>query len=70
MKEKDFTGWFRNCNTHYLFFDGASKSNPGTIGAGGIICNGNGDMLIEYEWGLGSVSNNRAEALALFQGLL
>ena len=39
-------------------------------GAGGIICNGNGDVLIEYEWGLGNLSNNRAEALALYQGLL
>ena len=70
MKKKEFTGWLKNNNTHYLFFDDASKSNPGSAGAGGIICNGNGDVLTEFEWGLGSVSNNRAEALALFQGLL
>ena len=55
---------------HYVFFDGASKSNPGMAGAGGLICNGNGDALLDYEWGLGSLSNNTAEALALYQGLI
>ena len=70
MKEEEIARWLRNCNTHYLFFDGASKSNPGMAGAGGIICNGNGDVLIDYEWGLGTISNNRAKSLALYQGLL
>ena len=40
------------------------------VGAGGIIYNGNGDVLIEYEWGLGTLTNNRVEALDLYQGLL
>ena len=70
MKEEEFASWLRKCNIHYLFFDGASKSNPGRVGAGGFICNGNGVLLSEYEWGLGSASNNRAEAFALFQGML
>jgi len=70
MKDEEFARWLRNSNTHYLFFDGASKSNPGMAGAGGLICNGNGDVLTEYEWGLGHASNNRAEAFALLQGLL
>ena len=39
-------------------------------GAGGFICNGNGDVLTDYEWGLGYASNNRAEAFTLLQGFL
>ena len=39
-------------------------------GAGRIICNANGDIIISYEWGLGNLSNNRAEALTLYQGLI
>lgn len=70
MKDEEFVRWLRNNNTHYLFFDGASKSNPGMAGAGGLIWNGNGDVLNEYEWGLGHASNNRAEAFSLLQGLL
>lgn len=70
MKYEEFARWLKKNNNHYLFFDGASKSNPGMAGAGGLICNGNGDVLIEYEWGLGHASNNRAEAFALLQGLL
>ena len=70
MKDEDFSLWLRNCNTHYLFFDGASKYNPGMAEAGGIICNANADIITAYEWGLGNLSNNRTEVLALYQGLL
>ena len=52
-----------------MFFDGASKSNPGQAGAGGLICNANGETILQFEWGLGELSNNRAEGLALYQGL-
>lgn len=51
MKDEEFSLWLRNCNTHYLFFDGASKYNLGMAGVGGIICNGNGDIITSYEWG-------------------
>ena len=70
MKAEEFSIWLRNCNTHYLFFDGASKFNPGMARVGGIICNANGDIKSAYEWGLGPLSNNRVEALALYQGLI
>lgn len=40
------------------------------VGARGIICNTNGDIITAYEWGLRNLSNNRAEVLALYQGLL
>ena len=35
-----------------------------------MILNENGETVLSYEWGLGHISNNRAEALALYQGLL
>lgn len=69
LKEEEFALWLSNCNRYYLFFDGASKSNPGLAGAGGLICNANGEPILHFEWGLGELSNNRAEGLALFQGL-
>lgn len=69
LKEEEFANWLQNCNNYYLFFDGASKSNPGIVGAGGLILNANGECVLYYEWGLGNLSNNRAKALALYQGL-
>eukprot|EP00253_Pinus_taeda_P011184 PITA_11184 len=69
-KQEDFSSWLRSSNSHSLFFDGASKSNPGAVGAGGIIFSPSGDPLVSFKWKLGTLSNNRAEALALYQGIL
>eukprot|EP00253_Pinus_taeda_P031705 PITA_31705 len=69
FKEKEFSLWLSNCKKFYMFFDGASKSNPGLAGAGGLICNANGETILQFEWGLGELSNNRREGLALYQGL-
>jgi len=66
LKEEEFANWLQKCNNYYLFFDRASKSNPGIAGAGGLILNANGECVLYYEWGLGNLSNNRAEALALY----
>ena len=52
-----------------LFFDGASKGNPGEAGGGGVIFGPNGNLNLTYSWNLGIDSNNMAEALALWQGL-
>ena len=52
-----------------LFFDGASKGNPGQAGGGGIIFEPSGNPHLSYAWGLGHTSNNQAEYLALWQGL-
>lgn len=68
LKEEEFASWLQKCNCFYLFFDGASKSNPSMAGAGGVIYNANGECVLFYKWGLGNISNNREEALALFQG--
>jgi len=70
LKEEEFANWLQKCNSYYPFFDGASKSNPGIAGAGGLISNAKGECILYYEWGLGNISNNRAEALVLYQGLI
>ena len=49
-------------------FDGASKSNPGKVGAGGLVFDPGGINPITCEWGLGELSNNRAEAYNLLLG--
>ena len=54
---------------HCLFFDGASKGNPGVAGGGGVLLSPGGSTELRFQWGLGIESNNRAEALALWQGL-
>ena len=54
---------------HCLFFDGASKGNPGPSGGGGVILSPSGSTRFSYAWGLGVESNNIAEYYALWQGL-
>ena len=51
------------------FFYGASKGNPGLAGGGGVLLSDENTILVTYAWGLGSMSNNKAEVLALWQGL-
>lgn len=51
-----------------MYFDGASKKNPGQAGAGGIIKDAQGNLMVSFEWGLGQMSNNRAEAYGLLLG--
>ena len=56
-------------NNLCLFFDGASKGNPGLAGCGGVITEANGIVISRYAWGLGNDTNNKAEFCGLFQGL-
>eukprot|EP00253_Pinus_taeda_P008935 PITA_08935 len=70
LTAQEFERWTRNNKYKTLFFDGASKSNPGQAGAGGLIVDETGDNICSYEWSLGERTNNNAEALALYQGLL
>jgi hypothetical protein len=37
MEEKEFKEWKRKENKYILFFDGASKGNPGVAGEGGML---------------------------------
>jgi ribonuclease HI len=48
---------------------GPPKETPGRTGRGGALWNPNGQLELSYAWGLGTETNNRAEALALWQGL-
>jgi ribonuclease HI len=69
MSEEDFLKWRLAQETHCLFFDGASKGNPGPSGGGGVILSPSGSTRSTFAWGLGEQSNNFAEYYALWQGL-
>ena len=64
-----FQSWLRDKNSYSLFFDWASKCNPGVTGAGGILVDPGGQVEQRFAWGLGSRTNNEAEWMALLQGL-
>jgi ribonuclease HI len=69
LEEQAFLQWRSSLKEWSLFFDGASKGNPGQAGGGGVILDPSGKIHKEYAWGLGHASNNHAEFLALWQGL-
>eukprot|EP00253_Pinus_taeda_P003424 PITA_03424 len=70
LPAQDYKIWIQSSKCPILYFDGASKSNPGQAGAGGVILNESGNEICSYEWSLGRKINNNAEALALYQGLI
>ena len=69
LKEKEFLGCLDGSCRPKFFFDGASESNPGAVGAGGLIMDQHGNHIASFEWGLEQMTNNKAEAYALMQGL-
>ena len=69
MDEEDFLKWRLSLEVHCLFFNGASKGNPGPLGGGGVILTPSGSTRSSFAWGLGVESNNFAEFYALWQGL-
>ena len=68
MKEEEFNTWRQTDKKWNLFFDGASKGNPGAAGAGGVLYSPGGNIENKFSWGLGTKSNNEAEALAILKG--
>ena len=52
-----------------LFFNGASKGNPGRAGVGGVVTDLDGKVEIEYYGNIGQDPNNMDEAYGLWQGL-
>ena len=52
-----------------LYFDGASKGNPGPSGCGGVIYDSYGDIVKEFKFNCGVGTNNRAEYLAALRGI-
>ena len=69
MSDEDFDNWRRNLGCNSLFFDRASKGNPGLDGVGGVIFYPGVNKLKDYAWGLGKKSNNGAKWLSLGKGL-
>jgi ribonuclease HI len=69
FSDLDFLLWQQQQSTPILFFDGASAGNPGATGAGGVIFDSDGQNILDYSWGLGKTTNNRAESLAVYMGL-
>ena len=65
MDKSQFENWLRERKIFKLFFDGASKGNPGKAGGGGIIMESGGETKIEYYWNIGYNSNNMAETYGL-----
>jgi len=52
-----------------LYFDGASRGNPGPASYGGIIYRPDGTTLLTYKKAIGNHTNNVAEYLGLIVGL-
>jgi len=69
LDKADFDVWRNALNRKCLFFDGASKGNPGKAGSGGVILCENGSIISSFHWGLGTSTNNIAESSGLLQGL-
>lgn len=69
MGKEYFLSWRQNQGRSILFFDGASKDNPGAAGAGGIIYDPDGKEGNSFAWELGICCNNEAKSPALYMGL-
>tara|TARA_A200000159_G_C7093849_1_gene243770 strand:- start:209 stop:598 length:390 start_codon:yes stop_codon:yes gene_type:complete len=54
---------------HKLYFDGASRGNPGAASYGGVIYKPDGTTLLTYKKAIGHHTNNVAEYLGLIVGL-
>eukprot|EP00253_Pinus_taeda_P009869 PITA_09869 len=59
--------WWRKQKITTIFFDGASKGNPGAVGASGVIYAPYGSRRDNFYWGIGLKTNNQAEILGLLK---
>ena len=53
MDKSQFENWLRERKNFKLFFDGASKGNPGRAGGGGVVIDAGRKVEIEYDWNIG-----------------
>lgn len=53
----------------HLYIDGASRGNPGKAGVGVVIKGSDGQIVEEVSKYIGVTTNNRAEYIALIEGL-
>ena len=58
--EADFEAWWRSQGKDVIFFDDASKGNPGRAGASRVIYSSNGNRVESFSWGLGQKTNSHA----------
>ena len=56
--------WLNSAST-VIFFDGASKGNPGALGVGGLVFSPEKLTKFIFSWGLGSMTNNQDESYSL-----
>ena len=59
--------WWKSKGVYKIFFDGASKGNPGVAGVGGLIFSPNSEKISSFCQGLGICSNNQAECYNLLR---
>jgi len=52
-----------------VYFDGASRSNPGPASYGGVIYDPDGNEIANYKKYIGKHTNNVAEYLGCFHGI-
>ena len=60
MNLEEFNCWWKKLGCNSLFFDGASKGNPGMAGARGVYFSSKCIKLKEYAWGITKKTNNGA----------
>ena len=63
----EFNSWWINSSSASIFFDGASKGNPGISGARGLVYSLDKLLKTKFSWGLGFMSNNQDESYALLK---
>ena len=69
LDKSQFGNWMKERKMFKLFFDGASKRNPGMAGGGGVIICPEGNIEVEYFWNIGFDSNNMAGFYGPWQGI-
>ena len=69
LDKSQFENWMKERKIFKLFFDCASKRNPGMAGGGGVIICPKGKIEMEYYWNIGTDSNNVVESYGLWQGI-
>ena len=60
-----FSHWWKSKGVFTIFFDRASKGNPGVAGAVGLIYSPDSKKIFSFCWGLGFCSNNQVEFYSL-----
>ena len=52
-----------------IFTDGGARGNPGPAAIGVLVCDAQGEVLLEHSETIGEATNNVAEYRALIEGL-